>query len=81
MYNNVMEGVTMENEVFKLYAEPSFFEGWARLFDPAGTLNQYNTSTSPEEADSKAIMSDWFTVGNDIRKVLNNVKGLQSKKE
>jgi hypothetical protein len=64
----------MKNKVFKLYAEPSFLEGWARLFDPSGMLNQYNTSASPEEDDAKAIMSDWFTVGNDIRKVMNDQK-------
>lgn len=71
----------METEGFKLYAEPSFFEGWARLFDPAGTLNQYNTSSSPEEADRKAIFSDWIAVGKDMRTAINNVKRLQSKKK
>ena len=51
---------------FVLYARPSFFEGLARLLDVGGTLNEYNTSKSPEEADYRAIFADWQAVGLDI---------------
>lgn len=52
---------------FRLYARPSFWEGLARLLDVGGTLNEYNYSDSDEEADVRAILSDWEAVGKDIR--------------
>ena len=48
---------------FMLYARPSFFEGVSRLIDITGALNTYNISQTPEEADSRAILSDWEAVG------------------
>ncbi len=50
-----------------LYANPSFFEGTARLLDFWGTLNVYNESETPEEADYTALRNDWITVGMDLR--------------
>lgn len=55
-----------EKELFVLYTRPSFFEGIARLFDITGSLNKYNKSRTPEEADFRAIRSDWEAVGNEI---------------
>ena len=53
-------------EGFKLYAEPTFWEGVSRLIDFSGSLNEYNYSASPEHADFMAIKSDWESVGFDI---------------
>jgi hypothetical protein len=64
----------MTTEGFRLYPIPSFLEGLARLSDPAGLLNRYNKSATPQKADAKAIASDWIAVGNDFRKVLNDQK-------
>lgn len=58
----------MEKEILELCARPSFWEGVARLFDFGGTLNHYKYSKSEEEADYRAILSDWRNVGNDIKK-------------
>jgi hypothetical protein len=55
-----------------LYAKPSFIEGVARLFDFSGSLNIYNCSDSPQQADSKAIASDWITVGCDIKRAVRS---------
>lgn len=52
---------------FQLYANPSFCEGFARLIDFAGTLNKYNYSDSPKQADTRALLSDWENVGLDIK--------------
>ena len=60
------------DEGFKLYAAPSFIEGVARLMDFGGALNEYNTASSPELADEKAIRSDWVAVGKDIDSAINN---------
>lgn len=69
----------MTEEGFQLYASPSFLEGMARLWDPAGFLNQYNRSATPRQADQKAIMQDWFMVGSDIRAAIKDVEKKQTK--
>ncbi len=56
----------MSENGFILYAKPSFFEGISRLIDFGGLLNTYNKSSSPEEADFRAILSDWEAVGFDV---------------
>ena len=50
----------------RLFARPSFIEGMARIFDMGGTLNEYNSSPSGEEADAIAIWSDWAAIGQDM---------------
>ena len=57
-----------------LYAQPSFLKGIARIFDVGGGLNTYNTSLTPEQADYRALSSDWHAVGEDIREAMNSVK-------
>lgn len=57
-----------------LYAMPSFLEGVARLFDFSGSLNAYNCSESPEQADFNAISSDWIVVGDDFRKAIKDLQ-------
>lgn len=56
----------MDTKGFSLFAQPSFFEGMARLLDINGSLNQCNGSKTPEEADYRAILSDWEHVGQDL---------------
>ena len=62
--------VIQMGEIFKrtarLFARPSFEEGVARVMDLGATLNIYNIDETPEEADAKAIYSDWAAVGDDI---------------
>ncbi len=52
---------------FMLFARPSFLEGMARIVDLGGTLQVYNESKTAEEADAKALLSDWLSVGDDLR--------------
>jgi hypothetical protein len=54
-----------------LFARPSWVSGIARLFDWSATLNEYNRSRTPEEADYLALASDWYAVGDDIRGSMN----------
>lgn len=56
----------MSEQGYVLYSQPSFLEGMARLVDFAGSLNNYNISRTPEEADGRAILSDWEAVGFDL---------------
>jgi len=49
-----------------LFARPSLVEGGARILDFGDTLNEYNRSMTPEQADQIAIACDWHRVGLDI---------------
>lgn len=54
------------NKTTHLFATPSFLEGVARTLDIGATLEVFNTSKTPNEADAKAIKKDWEAVGEDI---------------
>lgn len=54
----------------RLFARPSFLEGVARVIDIGATLNVYNQDSTGNEADAKAIYSDWFAVGDDLRSAI-----------
>ena len=50
-----------------LFAQPGFMQGVASALDIGGTLIQYNVSNTPQEADTRALASDWAITGNDIK--------------
>jgi hypothetical protein len=56
-----------------LFARPSFIEGVARMVDVGGSLNTYNQSRTPEEADARAILEDWMAVGHDVNVALKQL--------
>ena len=56
-----------------LFAQPSFVEGIARSLDLGGTLQEYNGSFSPEQADATALHMDWQAIGKDLRAAINEV--------
>ncbi len=53
-----------------LFATPNFFRGFGRAIDLGSTRNIYNDSTSEKKADYKALKSDWYVTGKDIRKAI-----------
>ena len=53
-----------------LFPEGGFIKGMMRALDLFGVTDAYNISDSPQEADSKALYSDWVTTGNDIRNAM-----------
>lgn len=53
-----------------LFARPSFIEGVARIVAFSGSLNTYNASRTPEEADMRALQKDWKAVGHDLKVAL-----------
>ena len=57
-----------------LYAEPSFIEGIARIFDFTGTLNVYNISPTGEIADELAMCMDWVQTSDDIRSAFDRYR-------
>ncbi|MSQ06972.1 MAG: hypothetical protein EXR54_07870 [Dehalococcoidia bacterium] len=58
-----------------LYARPSFWEGGARIWDFANTLNEYNRSSSAQEADEIAMWMDWGMVGLMISSSMHELAG------
>lgn len=50
-----------------LFADPSFLSGAARTLDLFGLYDRFNNSSTPLEADSRAIASDWIITGQDIQ--------------
>ena len=55
-----------------LFSSPSWMQGVASAMDLGGTLVEYNVSRTPQEADVRAIASDWAITGKDIQKAAEN---------
>ena len=56
-----------------LFAMPTFLRGAASALDLGGTFVEYNISNTTTEADSRALRSDWQTVGADLRCAMKKV--------
>ena len=55
-----------------LFSSPSWIQGVASAMDLGGTLVEYNVSKTPQEADVRAIASDWAITGKDIQRAAEN---------
>jgi hypothetical protein len=66
------------NNLF-LFGSFGFLEGLARVVDIGGTMVVYNESPTTEEADRRALTSDWQTVGDDLRTAMNLYDQKQTK--
>jgi hypothetical protein len=55
----------------RLYAKSSYLSGLASLFNIAGNYCKFNYSGTPEEADFKALMSDWGVTSEDLQRAIN----------
>lgn len=55
-----------------LFAQPSLLSGAARVLDLFGRFDGYNVSTTPEDADDKALRSDWGVVGQDLKQACDS---------
>jgi hypothetical protein len=69
-----MKEKTMESNSYELFAESSFLEGFARVLDLGANLSLYNSSRTGEEADFRAIKSDWQIVGKDLAGAIESEK-------
>lgn len=58
-----------------LFAKPTFSDGVASLVDVSGSLLAFNYSKTSKEADTKALITDWYAVCNDFKEAIDkNVK-------
>jgi hypothetical protein len=58
-----------------LFSRPSFLSGAARVLDLGGTFDLYNESGTIHLADTRALFSDWLSVGNGLRQSYHLVTG------
>jgi hypothetical protein len=49
-----------------LMAEPGSLFGAARIGDLFGIFDQFNISRTPQEADGRALASDWIIIGDNL---------------
>jgi hypothetical protein len=49
-----------------LFTVPNFVGGMARTLDLSGVYAPYSMKKTGYEADSKALLSDWLQVGQDM---------------
>ena len=71
----------MGNHSFNLFSRPSLCEGASRLMDFSGSLNQYNTSPSPSEADTRSLSHDWQAIGLDLEQAISDEWNEQQKSQ
>jgi hypothetical protein len=64
-----------------LFASFGFFEGMGRVVDLAGTLAGYNRSPTIEEADNRALASDWQAIADDFKHVMKKYAQAQKTEE
>ena len=69
----------MKLRAFYMFARPSALGGMARILDFGGTLNEYNTANSPQQADTLALWSDWLAVGDDMWSAIRAYEGVLPK--
>lgn len=55
-----------------LFVQPSFWRGSARVMDLFGTLTKYNTTSTAQEADTRATQKDWEVVGQDLKDAISD---------
>lgn len=61
------------SHTFCLFSMPSAYEGIGSVIDLLGVPPIYNSSATPQEADARAIRSDWLAVSDDFRKTMRLV--------
>ena len=55
-----------------LFSSGGFLDGMSRTLDIFGVFDNYNVSSSSEEADRVAIANDWLAVGDDMNHALDS---------
>ena len=57
-----------------LFSRPSFISGLGSVINVAGNYFEFKYSNSGEEADRKALESDWDVIGDDLRNTIKKEK-------
>ena len=57
-----------------LFANPSFIEGVARIWDFGNTLNEYNRSAGQNDANFESMSADYAAIGQDARQAIADLR-------
>jgi hypothetical protein len=63
--------VTMSRYTSLFYTQPTFLEGVGRLLDVGGFFDDHDVALSETEIDRVALASDWYAVGEDLRRAIS----------
>lgn len=74
-----MEKKCLNLETGFLFSETNFWRGVGSVLNVCGNYYEFNVSSSDDEADIKALSSDWYNIGKDIKIAKNKFEKLQSK--
>ncbi len=72
-----MKSRILSNRRYKtgfLFPDTNFWIGMGSILNIAGDYFTFNTSESGQEADGKALESDWAIIGQDIEDVIDTDK-------
>ena len=64
-------------EMPDLYARPSFFQGMGSVLDVFGVFREHGVAGDPEQADARALYSDFQAVGVDLAKAMSRYESAQ----
>lgn len=57
-----------------LLQKNNFLIGLGSVLSIEGNYFEFNKSKSSQDADIKALKSDWYNIGEDIRESINSIK-------
>jgi hypothetical protein len=72
-----MSEIMNSNKIYQtdfLFPKPNKLQGIATIFNLWGLYFLYNGSKDGDEADRRAIQSDWGMIGQDLKDVLDKVE-------
>jgi hypothetical protein len=62
-----------ENRTDSLFATPTLLMGASTVFAVGGFMPRFNSSLTANDADTKAVSSDWMCIGQDIRQAIETI--------
>lgn len=62
-----MEETKVKYKTDYLFSKCNFMRGIGSVLNLPGNYYEFNTSKTEQEADNRALTSDWQNVGDDIR--------------
>ena len=68
---NFLEMIETEKRTDFLFPKRNFWTGFSSVLSIFGDSNKFNTSKTGNEADYKALKSDWEMIGKDFENAMN----------
>lgn len=80
MNKTAMSEIFKNSFTFRLFKkEPSFVDGIASLVNIIPSASRYNINATEIEADTASLRADWFAIGEDFWKAIQEYERGQQK--